>query len=169
MGTLSPAALDFLKSKQEDWDKTPTGDSNELPPDGLYICEVLNFDFFASDKTGHEYLKTELVVIDPADLRGTPISTIHSVTEPDRFRSLKRHLYSLGLEIRDLGDLLTEIGKAKGRHVEVNVTTSKNADAAGNPYRNAYVNNVVSGGVPSSDLPNDVPTAAPVHDDDPAF
>lgn len=168
MGTLSAAAMKFLKENEQinQAYKTASVDGfAELPPDGMYVCEVMGFDFFESNKNGHEYLKTSLAVTEPAAHKGAPIDLIHVVTDPDKVGFLKRHLYALDVRLDELSQIITKIHEAAGKHVAVTVKTSAKTNDQGVPYRNAYVDNVVQPGN-GSDLPSDVGTRGPVDNDD---
>lgn len=144
--------------------ETKVREPGELPPDGDYQARVEKFDIWESQK-GELFLSTILMVVGGEEARAE-IKTIHSLENVDRLDFLKRHLMTLGVDEPDeLRGLRSRLGDVVGRIVEVRVSTStKDNPSTGKPYRNAYVNKVISS--TPTDASDFKPAASAVADDD---
>lgn len=152
----------------ETYRETKVREPGELPPDGDYQARVDSFDFFESKDETRLFMKTVLVVVAGDEARAE-LTTIHQLNDPDRLEFLKRHLTILGVEDPDeIRGLRPRLAAVVGRIVEARVATSNKTDASGNPYRNVYVNKVISAG---SDIPVDTSDFKPATyaDDDIPF
>lgn len=148
MGTLSPEALQHLRNHADEWKKADP--DSDLPPDGEYVACLEGFDFFAAKDGPHEFMKTIMSVADGPQ-KGSPIEMVHIITDPAKFKFLRRHLAGLGLDLDDPGELLNVINGAGHRFIDVTVKTSDRInETTGKPYRNAYANGVSAFG--QSDL-----------------
>lgn len=147
---------------------TKVREPGELPPDGDYQARVEKFDIWESKKQ-ELFLSTILMVVGGPENRAE-IKIVNSLENTDRLDFLKRLLLTLGVEDpNELSGLRSRLGDVVGRIVEVRVATaSKINESTGQPYRNAYVNKVIS--MTGSDIPVDTsdfkPAAAGAFADD---
>jgi hypothetical protein len=139
--TVNTADLDDRLAKVNDSYKDVKAPvAGELPPDGTYQAFVKDFDFFDS-KAGELFMKTTLVVEEPAEYAGSEATTLHTLENLDRIGFTKSHLQTLGVENPDsLLGLPQRLAPVIGRRLEIRVKTSTSLDRDGNAYRNVYVN-----------------------------
>lgn len=140
----------MLKEYDDDYDKSP---SFRRAPDGTYQAVVERFDFLKGKDDG-TYLKTELRIA-LGEYEGQVETTLHSLTNPERFGFTKGHLDTLGVE-GPLSEIENNVGQVLDTPVEISIYSSTNGDKA---YRNVRVERRLGSPISASDVtnPDDIP------------
>ncbi len=117
--------------KQFEAAESTTSGQTDLP-EGKYRMTVSDVEIFTAKEKQTNWFKIILTVSD-GDHKGTEISKLHSLDNPERFKFLKGDLATLGLHITKLSALPTEMKKVLG--VQVNVQAKKKGE-----YTNYFIN-----------------------------
>ena len=142
--------------------------SNGLPPDGSYQAKITRFSFIKGKSNGILYLKPEAEVTAPAEFQGYRVDTLIPLNDPEKMGRAKTFFNGLlGIGTEDYAEAAGELEQFIGAFVEVAVKTSTATDQQGNPYRNVYLNKLISAAPPvTSKAKSNGKAAAPVAPDD---
>jgi hypothetical protein len=176
--SIDPQDLDRRLAELNDYFKEAKAETpcygDELPPVGTYETVLRSVEFFEGKKTGAGYLKMIYEVVHDPGFEGHEINKIYCL-EPhkEKQRTASEVMQRLGFLKKDLATLGVAVDSDEfsfnhirpgnpmwdgllDSQVEIAVVASKKTNPdTGEPYRNAYVNFLIAGPMPKSDISNE--------------